>query len=355
MEKPTVSVILPAYNEAAIIEKNLGVLYAYMSGLSVHYEWEMLIVNDGSSDQTADLAEAFATAHEKVRVLHQPNNAGLGQAFKLAFANTRSDYLVTMDMDLSYAPEHIERLLEKIIEGKAKVVVASPYMEGGKVSSIPFMRLQFSVWANRFLSLVTPGKISTVTGMVRAYDGKFLRGIPIKSIGMEVNPELLYKTNMLRGRIDEIPAHLDWSDQVAPQTGTPERRKSSIRLPLHTLYTLLSGFLFRPFLFFLVPGLLIFLYALYAGAWGLKHLLYWIGEAPGNLWIFGQLSFAMENAFEYHTHVYVTGGLALILAVQLVSLGIYSLQHKRYFEELYNLGCEIYRKQLAQSDDESEG
>ncbi|NTV97240.1 MAG: glycosyltransferase, partial [Thiobacillus sp.] len=72
-----------------------------------------------------------------------------------------ADYLVVLDIDLSYSPDHIERMLARIRQTKAKIVIASPYMEGGKVSNVPWLRRVLSIWANRYLCMaVTRDKFS---------------------------------------------------------------------------------------------------------------------------------------------------------------------------------------------------
>src|SRR5437667_4685358 len=83
--RPFVSLVVPAYNEAAIIEKNLAILCQYMESLEEEYRWEMLIIDDGSVDETGALAEAFASPRDNVHVLHHITNFGLGQALKFAF------------------------------------------------------------------------------------------------------------------------------------------------------------------------------------------------------------------------------------------------------------------------------
>ena len=99
---------------------------------------------------------------------------------------------------------------------RAEIVLASPYMAGGRASSVPWIRKMLSRWGNRFLALtargVNPaGNISTLTGMVRAYDARFVRSLNLKSTGMEINTEIIYKGMILNARIEEVPAHLDWS------------------------------------------------------------------------------------------------------------------------------------------------
>src|SRR6266850_8095424 len=231
--KPLVSVVVPAYNEAAIVEKSLACLYQYMESLETECRWEIILVNDGSTDATGELAEAFARSHRNVRVLHHAVNFGLGQAIRFAFNHCRGDYIVTLDVDLSYSPEHIRELLAKIRETKAKIVVTSPYMKGGRISNVPWLRRTFSVLANHFLSRTARGGLSTLTSMVRIYDARFVRGLNLKAMGMEVSPEVIYKAMLLRARIEEIPAHLDWTLQNAAGPS----RKSSMKVLRHTTST----------------------------------------------------------------------------------------------------------------------
>jgi len=244
--RPLVSLVAAAYNEETIMMRNSTLLCEYMESLEDQYSWEMIIVNDGSTDQTGDLAEAFAGGRENIRVFHHVVNFGLGQALRTAFNQCRGDYVVTMDMDLSYSPDHIESLLYTIGETKADVVIASPYMKGGKTSNVPLKRLLLSKCANRFLSFFAPGKLSTLTGMVRVYEEKLLKKICLKANGFEINTEIIYKAWLLRSRIIEIPAHLDWSEL----RGIKRNRKSSFRILRTSLNYFSSGFMFKPFQFF---------------------------------------------------------------------------------------------------------
>src|SRR5437762_6410938 len=112
--RPLVSVVVPAYNEAALIEANLAALYGYMESLEDEYRWEIVVVDDGSTDQTGALAEAFSRGRKNVRVLRHVVNFGAGKAFKFAFNHCRGESFVTMDIDISYFSDHIHRLLTQI-------------------------------------------------------------------------------------------------------------------------------------------------------------------------------------------------------------------------------------------------
>jgi glycosyltransferase involved in cell wall biosynthesis len=337
--KPLISLVVPAYNEAALLERNLTGLCQYMKSLEDEYRWEVILINDGSTDETGELAEAFANTRGNVHVFHHTTNFGVGQAFKLGFEHCQGDYIVTLDLDLSYSPDHIRKLLAKIRETRAKIVVASPYMKDGTVSNVPWLRRILSVCANRFLARTARGNLSTLTSMVRAYDGKFLRSLNLRSLGMEINPEVIYKARLLNARIDEIPAHLDWGLQKAEGM----KRRSSMKVLRHTMAILLSGFLFRPVMFFIIPGLGLLLFALYVNTWTVIHFFEEYQNVAQYAWFFSRASVAVGAAYAQYPHTFIVGLLSLMLGIQLLSLGILALQSKSYFEEIFHLGASIYR------------
>ncbi|MEZ5330034.1 MAG: glycosyltransferase family 2 protein [Verrucomicrobiales bacterium] len=348
--RPSVCIILPAYNEEAIIEDNVSEVVAYMESLEHLYDWHILIVNDGSSDTTRPLADKLALQHKRVYVTHHVVNMGLCQAMKTGFEQSNADYVVTMDIDLSYSVDHIGRMLDRIISTRAQLVLASPYAEGGSVANVPFGRALMSRVANRFLRMVAPDNISTFTGMVRAYEGRFLKTLDLKSRGMDVNPEVVYKSMILRAKIEEIPARLEWRDAALPsekglETSLPPRRSSSMKVPWHTLAILFSGFVFRPFMFFLIPGAIVACLALYASSFVLIHTLTYFQELGQYSYLLNRASHAVEAAYLAHPHTFFVAATATIISIQLLSLGFHSMQNKRYFEELFHLATGIYRNQ----------
>ncbi len=342
MTRPLVSIVLPAFNEAAILEENLQRVFSHMESLEDEFRWEVILVNDGSSDDTGEIAERIARARDELRVFHHATNFGLGQALKFAFGQCRGDYVVTLDIDLSYSVDHIARLLRHISQTRAKIVLASPYMKGGKMSNVPVVRRVLSVSANRFLSFFAHGRLSTLTCMVRAYDGQFIRSLNLRSTGMDVMPETVYKAMILRGRIDQIPAHLDWGLQRAVGV----KRRSSMKILRHILATVLSGFIFRPFMFFVLPGLLLLIFAVYVNTWMVIHFLEAYAELEGAVGT-GRMSEAIALAYANYPHTFIVGLLSLMVAIQLVSLGILALQSKAYFEEVFHLGSALRRHQLG--------
>jgi glycosyltransferase involved in cell wall biosynthesis len=335
--RPLVSVVVPAYNEAAHLVSNLGAVCDYLATLEDAYRWELIVVNDGSSDATGRLAEEFARGRPDVTVLHHVTNLGLGQALRFGFSRCAGDYVVTLDTDLSYSPEHIGALLERMRRTGAKVVVASPYMKGGRISNVPWLRRVLSTGANRFLSAASDHSVSTVTGLVRAYDGPFLRSLSLRARSMEINPEVIYKALLLNERVDEVPGHLNWELQRTPGTA----RRSSMRVKRQTFQVLLAGFLFRPVMFFIFPGLVLIGFAAYTNIWMFIHFFEQYRVIPASLGFEDRATAAVGAAFREYPYTFIIGLLSLILAIQLLSLGIVALQNREYFKELFTLGTRL--------------
>lgn len=331
---PSLTIVLPAYNEEALIANTVEGVTEYLEGIEDRYSWEILAINDGSRDKTGEILDRYAKSDERIRVLHHHTNFNLGQALRYAFSNARGDFTIVLDSDLSYGPDHIGLLADAIVESRAKVVIASPYIRGGEVTAVPWFREKLSRWANKLLSMSAKGHFTTLTGMVRAYDTVFLRKLNLKAWDFEINTEIIYKAQILRARIVEVPAHLDWTDQLeVPGRG------SSIRILRGILGQGFSSFLFRPFFYFIVPGLTVLIAALYSLGWSAYHTVNEMMNVPPGAE--ASLSAAIGRAYDFSPHSFIVGGIALLVAIQLVSLGIISAQQKRYFEETFHLGTSI--------------
>jgi len=131
----------------------------------------------------------------------------------------------------------VDALLEALTRTGAEIIIASPYAAGGSVHNVPPVRRLLSVWANRYLSLATGNGLTTVTGMVRAYRGQWIRSLTLRSRGMAINCEIVAKALRHGARLAEVPARLDWG---RPVLSDPTRR-SSMRVATHTLEVLGAG------------------------------------------------------------------------------------------------------------------
>jgi glycosyltransferase involved in cell wall biosynthesis len=339
-ERPLVSIVLPAYDEAAILRKHVIDLLEYLKTLNRWYRFEVIIVNDGSRDETGEIAAQLAAEFAGVRAFEHRRNFGLGQALKTGFARCRGQYVVVLDIDLSYGPEHVGLLLDRITKTGARLVLASPYMRGGRVIAVPWIRVAFSRVANWFLARASGQRISTMTCMVRAIDGRFLRSLHLRSTGMDVMPEMVHKAKLLRASIEEVPAELNWERQLR----VGGQRRSSLRVVQQILGTTVSGFILRPFTFLLVPGLLLLAFAAYVNTWMVIHFLDAYAELGAMPEVVRDTSAAVALAYTRYPHTFIVGLLSLMLSMQLIGMAMLSLQNKRYFDELFHLGSTLLRE-----------
>jgi len=337
-EKPFITIILPCYNEEAILALNLNTIIKYLENKSEKYKWEIVIINDGSKDQTGKIADNFEIQYPNIRVIHHPTNLNLGNALKTGFKNAKGEIIVVMDIDLSYSNDHIEKMVDKLIETTSDIVIASPYMKGGKVTDVPFTRKIMSRWVNEFMRIAAQDKYHTYTGMVRAYRTDFIQTLNLKTKDYEINPEILYKAMILRARIVEMPAHLDWTEQ----NKFAGKRSSSIKVLRGFFSGIMSAFIFRPYIFFLAIGVVLMLLSMYELVWLLVDTLSYISHATINIPTFSE-SLALQ--FRKNPQSFIVGGVTFIAAIQFLSLGFLSLQSKRYFEELFHLGTSFKKIQ----------
>jgi hypothetical protein len=211
-------------------------------------------------------------------------------------------------------------------------------MKGGKVTAVPYFRLLLSRVVNRFMRIAAQEKLYTYTGMVRGYKTEFLKSLNLKTRDYEINPEIIYKSMILRARIVEIPAHLDWTEQ----NKVADKRTSSIKILRGLFSGLMAAFIFRPYVFFLGLGSALMLLSMYELIW----LLYDTVVRMNEIYQLGivtnyPFSVSLYEQFQKHPQSFIVGGITLLAAIQFMGLGFISLQNKRYFEELFHIGTTI--------------
>ena len=341
LNKPFISVLLPCYNEEAILPGNLTTVIQYLEEKSNKYDWEILIINDGSKDKTGDIADEYANKRKEVRVIHHPINLNLGHALQTGFRHSKGTVIVVLDVDLSYSETYIEEMVDTLLRNSADIVIASPYMEGGQVTGVPFQRKVMSKWVNRFMSFAAQDKYYTFTGMVRAYRKEYILSVNLKTKDYEMMPEIIYKSMILRARIIEIPAHLDWTEQ----NKFKGQRTSSLRVLRSFFSGLMSGFIFRPYIFFIGIGVILLTLSLYELVWLLYDTIAALPaiyhQTPA---VANPFSYSLSKEFALNPQSFLVGGITFLASIQFLGLGFVSLQNKRYFEELFHLGTSLKKQ-----------
>ncbi len=207
------SVIAPMYNEGRWIEKNIERLLDTLTGREDN--WELILVNDGSVDNTLDLVREKAKKEPRLRVVTYPENRGRGYALRQGFRAARGKYVVTTESDLNWGTEIINKLYGELRQGSADMVIASPYLEGGKLECVPWNRVFLSKFGNKILTWAVPGKLSMVSGMTRGYRKEVLDSLLLESDGKEIHLEIVSKAIANGFRVVELPEVLSWKGQEA--------------------------------------------------------------------------------------------------------------------------------------------
>lgn len=144
MNKKTLSVVIPVFNERKTIEE---IVNRVKSVSLENIEKEILVIDDGSTDGSADIIKKIPG----IKSFINKDNHGKGSAIKLGLQNATGDILVIQDGDLEYDPNEYSRLIAPILKGQAKVVYGSRFMSGREHIVLRFHHY----FANRFLTLLS--------------------------------------------------------------------------------------------------------------------------------------------------------------------------------------------------------
>jgi glycosyltransferase involved in cell wall biosynthesis len=181
------SIVVPAFNEALTIEEVLRRVAAQDLG----GPYELIVVDDGSSDDTADRAEALGAA--EVRVIRMPANRGKGAAVRAGIAATRGGIVVIQDADLEYDPADLPRLLDPLRRGVADAVYGTR-LRGGEPQRA---HLFWHYAGNRFLSLLTNVLFNTTISDMevgyKAFAGDLIRSLDLRSDDFAFEAEVTAK------------------------------------------------------------------------------------------------------------------------------------------------------------------
>lgn len=198
------SVIVPAYNEGQnicrVLEKVLAVNLVY--GI----EKEILVVDDGSKDDTYGQAEAFIKAHPQapVRLFRHEQNAGKGMAIRTALPHTKGDFIIIQDGDLELDPNDFSALLKCMIDGNHTVVYGSRFLN--KQNTVLYRRFY---WGGRLVSFITNllygQHITDEPTCYKLFRAELLKSIPLNCTGFEFCPEVTAKVAKRGIRIQEVP------------------------------------------------------------------------------------------------------------------------------------------------------
>lgn len=237
-----VSVVCPFFNEDRVLSESVRTLLDRLEGLKE--SWELILVDDGSTDGSRALAAEIATSNLRLRLLVYDHNRGRGHALRSGIAQARGAIIVTTEIDLSWGEDIVERLLAAVRQQPdADLVIASPHLVGGGYRNVPRRRVLLSRLGN-WVIRASMGNIATMnTGMTRAYRRESIRCLPLAEDGKEFHLEVVLKARALGYRFHEIPALLEWKDYKHEDRRVRRKSSSAVgRLVLtHSLFSVFAN------------------------------------------------------------------------------------------------------------------
>jgi dolichol-phosphate hexosyltransferase len=191
------SILMPVFNEEARLAE------ALKQALAVEYpcEVEMVVVNDGSVDRTAEILDSADDA--RLRVIHHAKNAGKGAAIKTAVDNATGDYMIILDADLEYDPQDIPRLLVPVLDGRAVIVYGNRSFGGHAAYS--FWYVMGNKGVTLFANVMFNAYIGDLETCYKLLPLPLYRELAVKSRGFGMEAEVTGKLLRRKMRPYEVP------------------------------------------------------------------------------------------------------------------------------------------------------
>jgi dolichol-phosphate mannosyltransferase len=198
-------VIVPTYNEAENVRELVPAI------LSQGPEFEVLIVDDNSSDGTGKIVEEMSHSEPRLHVLHRPGKMGLGTAYVDGFRYALQhdyDYVFEMDADFSHDPNSLPDFIRTAEGENVDLVLGSRYLNGVTVVNWPLSRLILSYGANVYTKLITWMPVNDATGGFKCFRRRVLEALDLNHVhsdGYGFQIEMSFKAWRKKFRLKEIP------------------------------------------------------------------------------------------------------------------------------------------------------
>jgi glycosyltransferase involved in cell wall biosynthesis len=211
-----VSFLIPAFNEQATIGEVLDRIEA------LELDWQIIVIDDGSTDGTADVVEKWSATRPGVVLIRKPNG-GKGSALRAGIPHIVGDVTVIQDADMEYDPAEVPELIAPIVRGRADVVFGSRLAGGRPQRAYLFWHLV----GNRFLSLLTGVLFNTTIGDMetgyKVFRTEVLQSLELRQNDFSIEPEITAKICLQDLRVYQLPIsyygrthaegkHISWRD-----------------------------------------------------------------------------------------------------------------------------------------------
>ena len=197
---PLLSVVMPAYNEQETIEEMIRRV------LAVPIRTELIVVDDGSKDQTREILARLAK-ELPIKVILQPQNGGKRSDLRRGFDEVTGDLVIIQDADLEYSPEEFPELIELIVQGRADVVYGSRFL--GRHRVFMFSHYVGNVIVTFFTNVLYNTMLTDMETCYKVMRTEVLKSFTLKSSGFGIEPEITAKIFKRGYRVYEVPITYD--------------------------------------------------------------------------------------------------------------------------------------------------
>lgn len=203
LDQIKLSVILPAYNEEDGIKLIATELLPALHELNIEYE--IIVVDDGSGDQTVNKVRSLAIP--RLVLVEHKINRGIGAALRTGIAWANGELTVMLDSDMTFHPKYIKNLLARFASGGVDVVIGSPSLASFS-QDVPFYRKFISKCSNLVYSILFGHWLTAVTPIFRLYKTADLKALKLEAEKFDITVEILFKLIQAGKKFAEIPVPL---------------------------------------------------------------------------------------------------------------------------------------------------
>lgn len=196
-----ISIAMPVYNEAHSVAATIEAVLT--APLPPDDQLELIAVDDGSTDQSAEIIERIAARDPRVRLLRHQRNQGKGAALRTAFAAATGDVVIIQDADLEYDPADYPRLLEPLRQGRADVVIGSRFLSNSH-RVLYFWHYVGNKALTTLSNVMTGLNLSDMEVGFKLFRRQVLESFTLTSDRFGIEPELVQKVARGNWRIFEV-------------------------------------------------------------------------------------------------------------------------------------------------------
>jgi len=197
------SILIPVYNERAIVERSLA--QVLNAPLPEEMERELVIVDDRSTDGTWDILTRLAASVPSIRLHRHDVNQGKGAAVRTAIRHASGDFCLVQDADLEYDPAEYPRLLRPLLDGHADAVFGSRYLAGEQRRVLPFWHSMINAGLTLACNVFCNLHLTDMETCYKVFRTDLLKSIPIRSNRFGFEPEISMKCAKRKLRVYEVP------------------------------------------------------------------------------------------------------------------------------------------------------